>query len=65
VRRFERSVRSGKHGELGGENLDQQTPLPVEKDSFTSCTGMTCLSLLLRMRTEWRCLLLAGEVAVE
>jgi hypothetical protein len=64
VRRFERSVRSGKHGELGGENLDRETPLPVEKGTFTSCTGTTCLSLLLQMRTEGRCLLLAGEVAV-
>jgi hypothetical protein len=26
-------------------------------------TGTTCLSLLLQMRTEGRCLLLAGEVA--
>jgi hypothetical protein len=64
VRRFDRSVRSGKHGELGGENLDRETPLPIEKDIFTNCTGTTCLSLLLQMRTEGRCLLLAGEVAV-
>ena len=64
MRRFERSVRSGKHGELGGENLDRETPLPIEKDIFTSCTGTTCQSLLLQMRTEGRRLLLAGEVAV-
>ena len=42
----------------------RETPLPIEKDIFTNCTGTTCLSLLLQMRTEGRCLLLAGEVAV-
>ena len=45
-------------------NLDLETPFSIGKSIFTSLTGTACLSLLLRMRTEGRCRLLAGEVAV-
>ena len=46
----------------GGGNLGWETT-SVGKVIFAGFTGMTCLSLLFKMRTEGRCQLLVEEVA--
>ncbi len=50
-------------GSLGGENLGRETT-SIGKVVFAGSTGMTCLSLLFKMRTEKRCQLFLEEVAV-
>ena len=42
---------------MGGDNLGRETT-SMGKVVFAGFTGMTCLSLLFKMRTEGRCRLL-------